>query len=105
MLCIGPRGLFFESSLAVWDLWFGLFVIFSGYLLPLELLPRWLGAIVEWSPFPYLLSYPVQTVLGLLDRGAALRALGISWLYASGFVLLALVLWRRVLLRYAAYGG
>jgi ABC-2 type transport system permease protein len=105
MLCIGTLGLFFESSLAVWDLWFGLFVIFSGYLLPLELLPRWLGAIVQWSPFPYVLSYPVQTVLGLLGRGAALRALGISWLYAIGFIGLALLLWRRGLRRFAAYGG
>jgi len=105
MLAIGSLALFFESSLAVYDMWLGLFFIFSGYLMPLELLPKELHAVVNASPFPYVLSFPVQTMLGLSSRSEAFASLGIEWLYAAGFLALALVLWRQGLRRFAAYGG
>jgi ABC-2 type transport system permease protein len=105
MLAIGTLGLFFESSLAVYDLWLGLFFVFSGYLMPLELLPSWLHTAVRASPFPYLLGFPVETVLGLSSRETALVSLGIEWAYAAAFLGLALFLWRRGLVRFAAYGG
>lgn len=105
MFTIGTLGFFFESSLAVNNLWLGLYFVFSGYLLPLELLPRWLHAVVRASPFPYVLSFPVETILGMTSRSVALEQLGVQWLYAAGFVALALVVWRRGLVRYAAYGG
>jgi ABC-2 type transport system permease protein len=105
MLAIGTLGLFFESSLAVYDLWLGLFFIFSGYLMPLELLPPWLHAVVRFSPFPYLLGFPVETMLGLSSRAEAFASLGIEWAYALGLLGVALLLWRRGLVRFAAYGG
>jgi ABC-2 type transport system permease protein len=105
MLVIGTLGLFFESSLAVYDLWLGLFFVFSGYLMPLELLPPWIRGILRWTPFPYVLGFPVQTVLGLSSRAESLSSLAIQWAYAAGLLGLALVLWRRGLARFAAYGG
>lgn len=105
MFLIGTLGLFWESSLAVWDLWFGCYVIFSGYLMPLSLMPRWVGPILAASPFPYLLSFPVEAILGSLSEAEALRALAIEWTYALGFLGAALWLWRRGLTRFAAYGG
>jgi ABC-2 type transport system permease protein len=105
MLIIGTLGLFFESSLAVNDLWLGLYFVFSGYLMPLELLPSWMRGAVDASPFPYVLSFPVQMILGLVSRDHALHSLGVEWLYAFGFLVLALWLWRRGLVRYTAYGG
>jgi ABC-2 type transport system permease protein len=105
MLAIGTLGLFFESSLAVYDLWLGMFFIFSGYLMPLELLPTWLHSIVRATPFPYVLGFPVETMLGLSSRAQALTSLGIEWAYAVGLLGLALLLWRRGLTRFAAYGG
>jgi ABC-2 type transport system permease protein len=105
MLCIGALGFFWESSIALWDLWFGMFILFSGYLVPLALFPSWLGRSADALPFPYLVSYPVRDLLGLTTRAEALRALGIAWLYALAFVAAALALWKRGLRRYAAYGG
>jgi ABC-2 type transport system permease protein len=105
MLVIGTLGLFFESSLAVYDLWLGLFFVFSGYLMPLELLPPWLHAIIRATPFPYVLAFPVETILGLSSRAASLSSLGVEWAYAVVLLGLALLLWRRGLTRFAAYGG
>jgi ABC-2 type transport system permease protein len=105
MLMIGTLGLFFESSLAGYDLWLGLYFIFSGYLLPLELFPSWLLRFVRFSPFPYVLSFPVETMLGLQTRVHSLEALGMQWLYVAFFFASAIMLWRRGVRRYAAYGG
>jgi ABC-2 type transport system permease protein len=105
MFLIGALGLFWESSLAVWDLWFGCYIIFSGYLMPLSLLPPWIGRITHLSPFPYMLAFPVEVCLGHLTRSAAMTSLGIEWMYAAGFFAAALLLWKRGLVRFAAYGG
>jgi ABC-2 type transport system permease protein len=105
MLVVGSLGLFWESSLALYDLWLGLFFIFSGYLMPLALFPPWLRAISWWLPFRYTLAFPVETLLGLESVDQALRSLLVQWAYVAGFVALALALWRRGLARYAVYGG
>jgi len=105
MLAIGALGLFWESSIALWDLWFSFYFVFSGYLFPLAFFPSWLGRWVALSPFPYTLSFPVEATLGRVPRDALLSGLGAQWAYALGFLALALWLWRRGLVRYAAYGG
>jgi ABC-2 type transport system permease protein len=105
MLAIGSLGLFWESSIALWDLWFALYFVFSGYLFPLSLFPKRVGEWVALSPFPYTLSLPVLAMLGRVSPEMALRGLGIQWAYAAFFVVAALALWRRGLVRYSAYGG
>jgi ABC-2 type transport system permease protein len=105
MFFIGTLGLYWESSLAVWDLWFGGYVMFSGYLMPLSLMPPWAGVFLNASPFPYLLSFPVQVCLGSIGREVALRNLAIEWSYTLGLLGAALLLWKRGLGRFAAYGG
>lgn len=105
MLVIGSLGLFWESSIALWDVWFALYFVFSGYLFPLALFPR---AIVRWlalTPFPYALALPVETMLGSVGRSDVLLRLGVQWAWGLGFLALALGLWRRGLVRYSAYGG
>jgi ABC-2 type transport system permease protein len=104
-LTIGALCLFWDNSLAVWDLWLGLALVFSGYLLPLELLPGWLRQLAHGSPFPYLLAFPVEALLGLSPPEQVLADLGIQWLYVAAFLAGALLLWRRGLMRFVAYGG
>lgn len=105
MLAIGALGLFWESSIALWDLWFSFYFVFSGYLFPLSFFPPWLARWAAVSPFPYTLAFPVETMLGLTTRAGALEGLAKQWAYGVFFLLLALGLWRRGLVRYAAYGG
>jgi ABC-2 type transport system permease protein len=105
MLAIGSLGLFWESSIAVWDLWFSLYFVFSGYLFPLSFFPSWLGRWVAGSPFPYTLAFPVEVMLGLTSRTQALTGLLYQWAYGVAFLVLSVFLWRRGLERYAAYGG
>jgi ABC-2 type transport system permease protein len=105
MLAVGSLGLFWESSLAVYDLWLGLFFIFSGYLMPLAFFPGWLRTLSWWLPFRYTLAFPVETMLRLESRAESLRSLLVQWTYIAGFLATALLLWRRGLARYAVFGG
>lgn len=105
MIVIGSLAFRWESALGVFDLWLGLYFVFSGYLMPLELLPPGLQAVVRWLPFPYMLSFPVENALGLIDRAATLRALGIQWAWAAVLLVAALGSWRSGVRRYSAYGG
>ena len=105
MFLFGTLGLFWESSLAMWDLWFGCYVVFSGYLMPLALMPGWMRGLLRLSPFPSLLSFPVEVCLGAITREALVKDLCIEWGYAVAFLVVALVLWKRGLAHFAAYGG
>jgi ABC-2 type transport system permease protein len=73
--------------------------------MPLALMPAWLRGLLRFSPFPYVLSLPVQVILGTLGRDEALREVAVEWGYAAVFLGAALLLWRRGLRRFAAYGG
>ena len=94
-----------RNSISVFDLWLGLFFIFSGYILPLELLPGWLWAVAQWLPFRFLLSFPVEVMLGLVDGPAMWRGFAVQWGYVAFFGVVCLRLWKAGLRRYAAYGG
>jgi ABC-2 type transport system permease protein len=105
MLAIGSLGLLIERSTAVFEVWLGVFAVMSGYLVPLELMPRWVGRIAEWLPFRYMLGAPVEWIVGLSSREAALHDLALQWLWVGLFALIARAVWRRGLARFEAYGG
>jgi ABC-2 type transport system permease protein len=105
MACIGTLSLFWESSLAAYDVWLGLYTVFSGYVMPLELFPGVLGRIVTYLPFRHCLAFPVENVLGLLTREQALRDLALQWSWIAFFAVLSQLLWRVGVRRFGAYGG
>ncbi len=102
---IGSLSFYIESSLKVMDVWLVTFFGFSGYLLPLDLFPGALRHVVGWLPFRFLIAFPVELMTGRYDRAAALHLLGLQGLWVGVFLGATVVLWRRGLARFAAYGG
>lgn len=105
LAAIGSLAFFVEKSLAVFDVYLGVFAVLSGYLLPLALLPPWVRSVADAAPFRYMLSFPVELVLGRHDLASALRHLGYQWAYVAGAILLATSIWRAGVRRYEAYGS
>jgi ABC-2 type transport system permease protein len=105
MAAIGSLALYFESSIAAFELWMGLYTVLSGYVMPLEFFPENLRGIISALPFREMLAFPVENVLGLITREAAFHDLALQWSYALGFALLSLVLWQHGVKRYGAFGG
>ena len=102
---LGSLGMVMERSIAMWEIWMGLFAVLSGYLVPLELMPGWLRAVAEWLPFRYMLGFPVEAIIGMADRAAVLRGLGIQWLMIGVLVVISATVWRAGLRRFEAYGA
>ena len=105
MACIGSLAFFWESALSVFDLWLAVYIVLSGYVMPLELFPGWARDVLAWLPFRSMLSFPVEDALGLLDRAASLRALAIQWAWVAILLVLALRCWRAGVRRFQAFGG
>jgi ABC-2 type transport system permease protein len=105
MACIGTLSLFWESSLAAFDLWLGLYTVLSGYVMPLEFFPPALQQVIGYLPFRQMLAFPVEALLGLSSREEVLRDLGLQWAWIAAFTWFAHALWKAGLRRFAAYGG
>ena len=102
---IAVAGFWVDSSLSLFQVWFGVYMLLSGYLVPLTLLPKWLLVISAWLPFRQMLSVPVEILLGQHDRAAALGQLAGQVGWAAGLLLLLALAWRAGVRRFNAYGG
>jgi ABC-2 type transport system permease protein len=105
MVLLGSIAFFVDSAMGPFELWIGVHAIFSGYLIPLEVLHGWFGRLVDVLPFRFMLAFPVETLVGLLSPADAARQLAAQWLYVALTAVLARRVWRAGVARYAAFGG
>ncbi len=90
---------------AVFDLWFASWSIFSGYLIPLELMPPAIQRLTFWLPFRYQLSVPLEILLGRLQGRDLLYGLLMQWAWIGVFFVLYRVLWKTGVKKYSAVGA
>jgi ABC-2 type transport system permease protein len=102
---IGLCALWVERATAIWEAWFGLFALLSGYLIPVSLMPGWMQSVAIWSPFYAMSGLPTEIVMGIVSGDALTFGLARS----LGWVLISLVLanlmWRRSVRHFGAFGG
>ncbi len=79
--------------------------IAGGHLFPLNILPPALAHILNVTPFPYLLYFPVSVYLGTIKGSALARGLAIQLAWLAFFWLLSQFVWRRGIKKYSAVGG
>lgn len=115
MVLLGMMAFYIDSAVGLFYAWMGLYTLFSGYLMPLSLFPPWLQRVSDVLPFRYMLDAPVKMLLGwpqaggardaALGRAQALKSLGIEYAYVALLTLAVVLLWRRGLRRFAAFGA
>jgi ABC-2 type transport system permease protein len=105
LFAIGALAFFLTQTMAIANLYFALFSLFSGYLLPLELLPHPIAVIAAWLPFRFMLSVPVELMTRSLDRGELAARLAGQAAWAAILLATALALWRAGVRRFEAVGG
>jgi ABC-2 type transport system permease protein len=106
--------LFLTSTIPFWmpeSAWGAQFLVIaiiteflSGALFPLDVLPSVVQNVLSFTPFPYLIFFPLQVYLGKIDTLAIIKGLSISlfWAVALWFILKAV--WSRGLKVYQAHG-
>jgi viologen exporter family transport system permease protein len=104
-VAIGSLAFYAESSIKLMDVYLTLYFVFSGYLIPVELFPPRLRVLADILPFRFQIGLPVELITSAHDRGAALALLGRQWIWVAAMLGAALLLWKKGLRRFAAYGG
>ncbi len=88
-----------------------IFIVFAfeyvagGHLFPLNILPHGFAEVLNYTPFPYLLFFPVSIYLGQIDHANLIRGLVIQILWTVIFYGLARFVWSRGIRKYSAFGG
>jgi ABC-2 type transport system permease protein len=77
----------------------------GGEAAPLALLPGWAQAAAWASPFPWMLAFPAELLIGRLTPAQALAGIGMQVLWVVLSLLLAWACWRAALRRYTAVGA
>lgn len=103
--CIGLLAFWFTQATALDDLYYVAAAFLTGSFAPLSFYPEAARAVIEWTPFPYLVYYPVRILNGTADGGEIARVLAVQAVWAALLWVLRAVLWRRGLRRYGAVGA
>ena len=103
--CIGVLCFWLENATAFDEFFYVLLTFLAGGFAPLEFYPPAARAIIEWTPFPYLVYFPARVLTGALSAPEILRVIGVQLLWIAVFFVLRAVLWKAGLKRYGAVGA
>lgn len=104
-VAFGSLAFFVSQSLGLFNVWFSLWAILSGYLFPLDLLPAHVARVVALLPFRSMLAVPTEIAAGQLTGYDALGAVGLQAAWLVLFALAARAMWRAGVRRYEAVGA
>jgi ABC-2 type transport system permease protein len=62
--------------------------LFSGFIMPLRLLPDWFSQLCQWTPFPAIINTPVEIFLGVIQGSRIIQVITFQFIWL--FVLVAL---------------
>jgi ABC-2 type transport system permease protein len=94
-----------ENALGVLRFAFGLAHLLSGFVLPLRFYPQWFQQLAHLTPFPAMVTTPVEIYLGLMDGPAIARALLVQALWAVALLGLARLVLAAGVRRLVVQGG
>lgn len=80
-------------------------MVLAGQLVPLALMPEWAHPFMEVQPFRYILSFPLEVIVGNLPAGEIATGLAFQVGYTALFILGARVIWSRGKRSYSAVGA
>jgi ABC-2 type transport system permease protein len=78
--------------------------LFGGVLAPLSLYPDWMRNVLEWSPFAYIINFPIRVVMGDLSTEALMFGLGLQITMVAILAAVAKLIWTLGIKRHGAFG-
>lgn len=81
------------------------FIFFlGGSYLPLNFFPSWANVALKFTPFPYMISLPIKTTMGLTTSGEIATGLIVLAFWGLFFFLVAKTVWHKGEYRYSGVG-
>ena len=103
-ICVACLAFWVTSSAALFEVWLGLYMVLSGYVMPTSLLP-WFSAVVRVLPFHAAMGFPTELLCGRLGGAEIAWGFALQAVWLAVFAALAAWLWRRGLRVYGAVGA
>jgi viologen exporter family transport system permease protein len=101
---IGSLAFFLTETMALGTVYFAVFSLFSGYLMPLDTLPAPIPTLAGWLPFKFMLAVPVTMLTRALPVADCLHMLLGQLLWVLLTLVLALWTWNRGIKRFESVG-
>jgi ABC-2 type transport system permease protein len=105
MFAIGALSFFLTRAMGIFSLYFLLFTLLSGYLMPIPMLPEPIATIAEWLPFRFMLALPVELMTERMATDRVLLLMGVQVLWTVASISIAMFVWQRGVRRFEAVGS
>jgi len=102
---LGCLGFWLTQAYGIINFYFAVWALFSGYLLPLDLLPSPIATAAHWMPFHSMTGAPVELMTRQLTDAQTLELVGRQMGWAVACCMFALVVWRAGVRKFEAVGG
>lgn len=106
-LNVSTRFVAFWTPENVWGLSFVSIVlieILAGGIFPLDILPNWLTILLQFTPFPYLVYYPIAIFLGKFSAIEIVRIIIQTGIWVLVMYYLTKFIWKKGLIIYSSEG-
>jgi len=101
---IGLTAFWVTESRGVFEAFDVLLTLFAGYLMPLAFLPDQIQAFIYFTPFPYMIYFPVIGLEGKLTDMQLFQVIGVQILWIALFYFLYKKMWSSGIKKYTAVG-
>lgn len=78
--------------------------LLGGKLIPLSLFPLWAQETIQWLPFPYMVAFPTELLLGKVTLAHAILGFLIGGIWALILTFCAHAIWNRGSYQYTGTG-
>jgi ABC-2 type transport system permease protein len=92
-----------ERATAIEQFWYLIYTFTSGMIAPLDVFPETVRAVLLWTPFPYLIYFPANLVVG--RQVNVVQGFVAIFLWGGCFFVLNRWLWQRGLRQYSGMGA
>ncbi|MBI4036258.1 ABC-2 family transporter protein [Candidatus Daviesbacteria bacterium] len=107
LVSVTARSVAFWTPESTWGISFVILVFvetLAGGIFPLDILPNWVSNILQFTPFPYLLYYPVAIFLGKITGFNLVRILLQAFAWFLVMLWVTKVVWHKGLKVYGSEG-
>lgn len=103
-ISIGSLAFWFRRVHGFNAFFYGVGNLFSGELIPLDLLPKNFAQIADYLPFKYIFYYPAKFLTTSFDISIYIKAIFTSLLWIAILSIVSLIVWKKGLSNFEATG-
>ncbi len=87
------------------EIWYATWLLIGGMVAPIDLFPAPIAEIARWLPFRFMLSFPVEIMLGRLTTSELAMGLTATAFWLALMIGVYRFVWARGLRQFSAYGA